>query len=92
MPGMACLCLLSHEHEAAIEKLEQGVDDATPLLDTELVLVEEHLAASENVQGRAMLVDIHRIAEGDPVARRDGDIPKAIDWTSPIPVDEGDGP
>ena len=90
MPGMACLCLLSHEHEAAIEKLEQGIDDPTPFVDTELVLIEEHLAATEEIQARAMLVDVHRIAEGDPVPGGDGDIPEPIDWASPIPVDEGD--
>jgi hypothetical protein len=91
MPGMACLCLLSHEHEAAIEKLEQGIDDPTPFVDTELVLFEEHLATTEEVQAGAMLVDVDGIAEGDPVPRRDGDIPEPIDGASPIPVDEGDG-
>src|SRR5207237_3099345 len=81
-----------HEREAAIEKLEQRIDNPTPFLDTELVLVEEHLAATEEVQASAMLIDVDGIAEGDPVPRRDGDIPEPIDWASPIPVDEGDGP
>src|SRR5438105_1842890 len=88
MPGMTCLCLLSHEREAAIEKFEQRIDNPTPFLDTELVLVEEHLAATEEVQASAMLIDVDGIAEGDPVPRRDRDIPEPIDWASPIPVDE----
>ena len=91
MPGMACLCLLSHEPKGEIEKLEQRIENPTPFLDTEPMLVEEHLAATEQIQTSAMLIDVDGVTEGDPVPRHDGDIPEPIDGASPIPVDEGDG-
>ena len=47
MASMACLRLLSHEHQAAIEERKQGVDDHTAFVGPELVFVKEHPAATD---------------------------------------------
>jgi hypothetical protein len=68
------------------------MNHSIPLRRAKAVDIGELAEPVDQVGVGAGIGDIDRIAQRDPVPRRDRDVEQRIDWGGEVEIDEGDGP